>query len=62
MPRAGEKPSIGTYRCMKCGIRIKFMVEEEILEDTVLPRCSKCGYADWAHIGKQRLETVDEIS
>jgi len=61
MPRAGEKPVIGKYRCMKCGLRLKYENPEEIHENTALPRCSKCGYADWAQIGTNRLENVEQF-
>lgn len=61
MPRAGEKPVIGKYRCMKCGLIIRFVEPGAIKEDTVLPRCSKCQYAVWAQIGTTRLENVEQF-
>ena len=38
MPKTGEKPGKGTYRCRACGQTV-------ILDDTTdtLPPCPKCG-------------------
>ncbi|UYZ36779.1 zinc ribbon-containing protein [Clostridium beijerinckii] len=42
MPKTGEKPGIGTYRCTKCGE----LVHLDQNSDT-LPPCPKCHATDY---------------
>lgn len=46
MPRTGEKPGKGTYKCTKCGQ----LVTLDDYDDT-LPPCPKCEKTDYVRVG-----------
>ena len=45
MPRTGEKPGIGKYKCKKCGTIVR-------LDDSTdtLPPCPKCNNTDFKKV------------
>ena len=56
MFKAGEKPGIGTYKCLECG---ELVTLDD--PDDILPPCPVCHYTEYEEIQALRFQTTASV-